>query len=73
MPLYNIWRTGQTSYEELAEVVVKAKTAKEARKLASKCEDSYHEKLWLNPKKSKLVRLKETGKSEVIVVKHNPR
>lgn len=70
MPIYLLQRNGMTHYDEYDRFVIKAKDSKQARKLAS-IRDDYDKKVWLNPKKSSIEKVKDTGKSEIILDSFN--
>jgi hypothetical protein len=66
--LYLIERIGNTDYDEHAGFVIRADTAKKARKLAGTVPGSMSEAdLWLDPTRSTCSILKHEGPEEVIL------
>lgn len=69
MPLYILNRPEpECSYDELREVVVRAKNEKEARFLAATRRGDEGESAWLDEKQSTCEKLQARGKSQVICV-----
>jgi len=67
MPLYFLSRP-DCSYDELRQVVVRAKNEKEARVLASAYRGDEGEEVWLDERQSICEKLQVRGKSRVICV-----
>lgn len=67
MPLYILNRP-DCSYDELREVVVRAKDEKEARLLASAYKGDEGTEVWLDEKQSTCKKLQVRGKSGVVCV-----
>jgi len=69
MPLYILNRPEpECSYDELREVVVRAKNEKEARFLAATRRGDEGTEVWLDEKQSTCEKLQARGKSQVICV-----
>lgn len=69
MPLYLVYRDDKdVNWNQLREVVVRARNPAEARILASKQRGSEGESVWLNTTQSHCKRLPEEGKSKVLCV-----
>jgi hypothetical protein len=67
MPLYILNRPEpECSYDELREIVVRAKNEKEARTLASAYRGDEGKEVWLDGKQSTCEKLQVRGKSVVI-------